>query len=164
MPKETIVKSDFLGIYVVSGSYIIRPNPKKPSRFKEGDKVATYHFGGSPMHGIGKDSSCGRGQYLERWVGTGEVRRVKNDKNEAQKSYDFYMNTFGDRCTGADSDQSSRAKDKDFRGQDGLTNFERNLIQITRETHGEEYAKFMEQRILHPEKSISFSQGNIIVF
>lgn len=65
------VKQDQIGLYIAAGGYCARPLPNKPTRFKPGDKVKTHHFSGSTKAGVGKDSSCKRGEYLEYWITTG---------------------------------------------------------------------------------------------
>ena len=41
--------------------------PLTPTKFKKGDKVAAFRFGGSMDTGIGKDKTCKKGIYLEYW-------------------------------------------------------------------------------------------------
>lgn len=82
------VKQDEIGVYVSSGGYIARPVTK--TRFKKGDKVRNNHFGGSPLHGIGKDETCKRGEYLETWLGCGVTSQDKTPEQRKEK-YDWYM-------------------------------------------------------------------------
>jgi hypothetical protein len=63
-----IVHADDIGVYVSCGGWKCRPVYE--TRFVEGDRVKTAHFGGIVGH-VGKDATCGRGEYLERWVTTG---------------------------------------------------------------------------------------------
>lgn len=37
----------------------------------QGDRVKASHFSGSELHGVGKDDSCGRDEFLEIWFGCG---------------------------------------------------------------------------------------------
>lgn len=83
------VKEDKIGVYVNSGGYIARPVGK--TRYKKSDVIKAHHFGGSPLHGIGKDETCKRGEYLETWLGCGEAHRDKTYEQRKEK-YDWYMN------------------------------------------------------------------------
>lgn len=93
------IKSDFLGLYVAAGGYAARPLGE--TQFKEGDEVKTHHFGGSIRAGVGKDSSCKRGQYLEEWTTTGfstnelETRKsqfgLKLTDKDIKKNTEWYL-------------------------------------------------------------------------
>ena len=63
-----VIKKDENGLYVAAGGICARVFTK--TKFKEGNRVATHHFGGTIFVGVGKNSSCKRGQYLEKWVTT----------------------------------------------------------------------------------------------
>lgn len=85
------IKQDFIGLWVNAGGYIARP--AGTTRFKVGEYVKTYHFGGSTKAGVGKDRTCRRGQYLENWVTTGtfesEIPLLK--KKVAQPELEKHM-------------------------------------------------------------------------
>lgn len=66
----SIIHKDKFGLWVAADGLVARPLSVQ-TRFFEGTRVKTYHFGGSTTAGIGKDSSCKRGQYLEEWTTTG---------------------------------------------------------------------------------------------
>jgi hypothetical protein len=52
MSNNAVVKKDQYGIYVIGGGWILRPHPKCPSIFQEGDLVKAHHFGGTPQAGV----------------------------------------------------------------------------------------------------------------
>ena len=65
-----IIKRDKYGLVVQAGGY--RSRPVQLSKFKEGDEVSTYHFGGTIKAGVGKTKDCKRGEYLEIWCTSGD--------------------------------------------------------------------------------------------
>lgn len=65
------IKEDCYGLYSCVGGYISRPKPVLGTRFKKGDDVKSFHFGGSTEVGVGKDATTSKGQYLEYWTSTG---------------------------------------------------------------------------------------------
>lgn len=78
------IEKDEIGLYTNAGNWKARPVIK--TQFKEGDDVATYHFGGTILAGVGKDENCKRGQYIERWTtcgtyygGWGETDQEKDE-------------------------------------------------------------------------------------
>ena len=89
-----IIQKDGLGLYIESGGWIARPSSHFPTRFDKGDEAAQYHFGGTVFHGVGKDSTCKRGKYLEKWVGCGHPEDTDAKKKE---SYEWYMERFAEK-------------------------------------------------------------------
>ena len=83
------VKEDTIGLWISSCGYIARP--VGTTRFKKGDKVKNKHFAGSPLHGVGKDGTCERGDYLETWLGCGQVHADRTPE-QRQRQYEWYMN------------------------------------------------------------------------
>jgi len=64
-----IIRKDKYGLVVQAGGHQSRP--VQPSKFKKGDDVQTYHFGGTIKAGVGKNNICKKGEYLETWCTTG---------------------------------------------------------------------------------------------
>ena len=60
-----VISKDKYGLKVQAGGHISRP--VQQSIFKEGDRVKTYHFGGTIKAGVGKNKNCKKGEYLEIW-------------------------------------------------------------------------------------------------
>ncbi len=89
------IKKDEMGLYAFVGGYVARPT--KDSRFKEGDSVKGYHFGGSTNIGMGKDATCKKGQYLETWQSYGTLAHEYKQTSIAKqkKSWDWYQSTLG---------------------------------------------------------------------
>lgn len=85
-----VIREDKIGLYANSGGYIARPRDGV-TRFKKGDRVKDNHFGGSPLHGIGKDETCKRGEYLETWIGCG-MAHEHTTYEQRKEQYDWYMN------------------------------------------------------------------------
>ena len=90
MSKNTKVKSDKHGLYVIAGGYVTRPF--YGTIFKEGDDVKTHHFGGSTNAGVTfqkkeltfrKNSSD-----YEIWGTTG----VFFENSEDDDNYNWYKN------------------------------------------------------------------------
>jgi hypothetical protein len=79
-----VIREDEFGLYVSSGGYAARP--VSSTRFAKGDTVKAHHHGGSPLHGVGKDDTCGKGEYLETWLSTGMSNEQTKDQVE------WYMN------------------------------------------------------------------------
>ena len=46
---------------------VARPLNYDRSRFAVGSTVNAAHITGTPKVGVGKDETCGRGEYLEEW-------------------------------------------------------------------------------------------------
>lgn len=63
---QAIIRKDAIGPYTFVGGWVVRP-VGGVTRFKEGDKVDSKHA--YHVAEIGKDSTCGHGEYLEEWVG-----------------------------------------------------------------------------------------------
>ena len=78
MPK---VQRDELGLWIDLGQGAIRPSA--PSRLKEGDMVDASHFGGSPLHGVGKME--GRGRYREAWLSAPEPKDLHESEEGVQR-------------------------------------------------------------------------------
>ena len=83
------VLQDEIGLYVSASGYLSRP--VNGTRFNKGDEVKTHHFSGTPLQGIGKDETCGRGEYLETWIHCGIAYRCKTYEDRKEQ-YDWYMN------------------------------------------------------------------------
>jgi len=62
----TKIYEDVIGLYARVGGWVVRPTDI--SEFKRGDITEGYHFGGSPLVGMGKEP--GRGNYTELWTTT----------------------------------------------------------------------------------------------
>jgi hypothetical protein len=88
-----IIQQDSIGLYGDNGSWIVRPI--NPTRYSVGYDIAEYHFGGTPLHGVGKDDSCKRGEYLEIWIGNGLSYECKTQDEliEAKVFYDNLITT-----------------------------------------------------------------------
>jgi hypothetical protein len=87
------INEDSIGLYVFAGGWKSRPFTK--SQFKKGDKVDTYHFGGSSIAGIGKNEKCKRGQYIEYWCTCGITYIDKISIKEEKEKYEWYKNYYG---------------------------------------------------------------------
>jgi len=72
---ETI-QQDKYGLWTIVGGWVARPF--RASTHKAGQKVDTYHFGGTVFCGVGKAPTAKKGQYAEIWTTT---RLVHNRKN-----------------------------------------------------------------------------------
>ena len=85
----SVIKKDEKGLYLQEGGWIARPSGE--TQFKEGDRPKSYHFGGSPVIGVGKEPDTKRGKYLEYWRTDGlapEAQRLFDEarsKNTAEK-------------------------------------------------------------------------------
>lgn len=92
-----IIHADDIGLYVSCGGWKCRPVFE--TRFAEGDCVKTAHFGGIVGH-VGKDATCGRGEYLERWVTTGLllgqhfIPRMSIQAQNERQQVAFYCDEF----------------------------------------------------------------------
>jgi len=62
------IKEDENGLYLQTDGWIGRVREDEVTKFKKGDKVKAYHFGGSTVIGVGKDdTTTKKGKYLEYW-------------------------------------------------------------------------------------------------
>ena len=84
----SIIKKDSFGLFVKAGGYVCRP--VKQSQFKINDIVKTNHVGGSTIAGVGKDSNCKKGEYLEYWTTTG----ISDVKQSTQQQITWYIQEF----------------------------------------------------------------------
>ncbi len=76
-----VVKQDNIGLYIESGGYVARPLDR--TSLKVGDKVESRHFGGSVVHGVGKDPTLPRGDYHDYWLGCGMASVTDAKQREA---------------------------------------------------------------------------------
>lgn len=91
------IKEDELGLYVVSGGWVVRPSKHNPTKYTVGDDVKTKCYSGSPFHGIG-DKAAKRGEYREKWIGCGvdSYNYKKLSFQEQKQKYDWYQEMFGE--------------------------------------------------------------------
>lgn len=79
MPK---IREDSKGKYFVSEGQIVRPVDS--TRYEVDTSVDASQCKGTPIYGVGKDESCGRGEYLEAWFDTGLESNVHSSLNEGK--------------------------------------------------------------------------------
>jgi hypothetical protein len=82
------IQKDSFGLFVKAGGYVCRP--VEQTQFQIGDTVKTAHKGGSIIAGVGKDSNCKHGEYLEYWTTTG----VSNVMESTQENINWYIQEF----------------------------------------------------------------------
>ncbi len=94
MAKTALIREDAIGIWVSAGGIVSRPRGE--TRFKAGDRVPTYHYGGSTNAGVGKDKTCKRGKYLEMWLTQGIVASEysKTSPEKLQENWTLYRDHF----------------------------------------------------------------------
>ena len=89
MSRITKIKKDQLGLYVNCGGYISRPF--FGTKFKEGDRVKTHHFGGSTDAGVTSpdkpDTHNFRKGTYEYWGTTG-MSGYQYKKKEIKEGYE----------------------------------------------------------------------------
>ena len=79
MPK---IREDSKGKYFVSEGQIVRPVDN--TQYEVDTSVDASQCKGTPIYGVGKDESCGRGEYLEAWFDTGLESNVHSSLNEGK--------------------------------------------------------------------------------
>ena len=93
MAQITIIKKDFLGLYVIADGTIARPF--YGTMFNENDKVKTHHFGGSTKAGVTlkKEKFTKKGNY-EIWCtsGTMAYEYKSLSQKEIKDNYNWYKN------------------------------------------------------------------------
>lgn len=77
MPK---VREDDRGKYFVSEGQIVRPVDR--TEYQLDESVDATQCKGTPIYGVGKDDTCGRGEYLEAWFDTGLESNVHSSLQE----------------------------------------------------------------------------------
>jgi len=83
MPK---IREDNKGKYFVSEGRIVRP--VENTSFESDTSVDASQCKGTPIYGVGKDDSCGRGEYLEAWFDTGLESSVHSSLVEGKINED----------------------------------------------------------------------------
>ncbi len=83
MPK---IREDSYGKYFVSEGRIVRPVDE--TQFELETSIDASQCKGTPIYGVGKDESCGRGEYLEAWFDTGLENSVHTSLIEGKLEED----------------------------------------------------------------------------
>jgi len=85
MPK---IQRDIIGLYTTSGGYIVRPHNDE-TKFKEDDKVKTYHHGGSTMHSVRFDGE--REYWYSQSLSTQEYKFAKNHYFKTEEEFNNFL-------------------------------------------------------------------------
>lgn len=83
MPK---IREDNKGKYFVSEGQIVRP--VEDTQYELDQSVDASQCKGTPIYGVGKDDTCGRGEYLEAWFDTGLESNVHSSLMEGEINED----------------------------------------------------------------------------
>lgn len=90
MPK---IKKDRFGLYVNAGGW--RSRPFYGTCFKEGDEVATHHFGGSTLAGVGLPGKTSfrrsrTNTSFEYWCTSGTMTHETGTEKDIANSIEWY--------------------------------------------------------------------------